>query len=172
MPERDKAVVRASADIIGAKVFDGLSQRPRGVRKDVWDCLNALVDMAYVKAVQGIDWKRILLTASVRHRELEDRDSGHASDLMGGLLNSDSDAVCPNCIVWALLSETTSGGSSDWSATRTDRLVDVKVPADWWYDWLYGEDGKGPGPAEAIRILSPLMIEAAGQVEVEPPEDE
>lgn len=168
MPERDKAVLRISADIIGAKVFDGLTQTPRGVKRELWEALQALVDMAYVKVVQTLDWNRILLTASARHVELVDRDGGHSTDIMFGI--DDDDPVCPDCIVWALLSETTSGGPS--SAYRhEDSLADVKLPADWWHAWLYGEDGDRD-PAESLRILFPLMTEAVEALEIVNPDDE
>lgn len=167
MPERDKAVLRISADIIGAKVFDGLTQAPRGVKRELWEVLQALVDMAFAKAVATIDWNRLLLTASNRHYELVERDDGHKSDLMGAM---DEDQICPNCIVWALLSETTSGGPS--SAYRhEDSLADVKLPADWWHAWLYGEDGDRD-PAESLRILFPLMVEAVEALEIANPDDE
>jgi hypothetical protein len=170
VPERDKAVAHISADIIGAKVFDGLTQTPRGMRRDLWQGLQALVDMQFVKTVQRLDWNRVLLMASNRHHELVERHPEHSSDLIGSRLD-DEDDVCPNCIVWALLSETTSGGPSG-SYRNDDALKDVPVPADWWHAWLYGEDGEGPGPEEIVRKLSPLMIEAAAEIKVEAPDDE
>lgn len=171
MPERDKAVAHISADIIGAKVFDGLTQTPRGMRRDLWQGLQALVDMQFVKTVQRLDWNRVLLTGSNRHAELTERNPEHASDLMGSF---GDDQICPNCIVWALLSETTSGGPGGGSyISREDALTrDVPVPADWWHAWLYGEDGEGPGPEEIVRKLSPLMVEAAAEIKVEAPDDE
>lgn len=170
MPERDKAVAHIAADIIGAKVFDGLTQTPRGMRRGPWEVLQALVDMQFVKTVQRIDWNRVLLTGSNRHHELSERDPSHKSDLIGSRL-SDDDDICPNCIVWALLSETTGGGGSG-TYRREDSLKDVPVPADWWHAWLYGEDGDGDGPAETLRKLMPLIIEAADEIKVDPPEDE
>jgi hypothetical protein len=126
--------------------------------------------MAFVKTVQQLDWNRVLLTGANRHAELSESDSGHKSDLMGAL---DDDQICPNCIIWALLSETTSGGPTG-AYRREDTLKDVKVPADWWHAWLYGDvgDPPRPGPAEAIRILMPLIIEAAEEIEVKPPEED
>lgn len=175
MPERDKAVERTAALVVGANpaTWDAITRRPAGMRKAEWQAFTVLVDMLYVHAVRHIDWNRVILTAHSRHIALtEATDNGgeehERSTLMSFVITDDRDAddgLCPECMREALLQETTMGSlHSEWVARPTARL-----PADWWHEWLNVE---GPGARATLEKLTPLILEAAERVTTTDPDED
>lgn len=173
MPERDKAVERISARIIGVdpEGMDPIIRRPRGLRKAEWQALTVLVDMLFMDTVRRIDWNRVMLTAHSRHVALTDDECEHEherSTLLAFVITDDreaDDGLCPECLEQALLQETTMGSlHSEWRAHPT-----AKVPADWWHEWLNVE---GPGARATLEKLTPLMLEAADRLTTTEPEED
>lgn len=176
MPERDKAVERAAALIVGAdsRTWDAIIRRPAGMRKAEWQALTVLVDMLYAYTVRHIDWNRVMVTANSRHIALIEAEEkgGEAherSELISFVITDErqaDDGLCPECLREALLQETTMGSlQSEWQARPTARLQ-----ADWWHEWLNVE---GPGARATLEKLAPIILEAADRVTTtDPDEDE
>lgn len=162
MPERDKAVLHVASIITDAKVFDGLmGGTPRGMRRKQWEGLQAIIDFLFMEIIEKVDWNRVLLTATTRHARMVELDPDHFTDrsMLGGWKadggGREDDGICPDCIIEALLSESTMGPKDDGTPTERHPL--------WRKEWL-----EEAGGAEGLlKSLAPTILRAAANGRLE-----
>lgn len=156
MPERDKAVLYVAGTLVDGEVPDPsnpvstlLGLQPRGVRRAQWQGLQAIIDYLLIEMLERINWSRVLLTAGSRHRRMEELHPDHATDsaMLSGLHKDDP--ICGDCIIEALMSESTMGPKEDGTPVERHPL--------WRKDWL----DEGGGAVEILKALAPRFIQAA-----------
>jgi hypothetical protein len=152
MPERDKAVLKVIELMLGDHPTDPIIGRPYAVKKSDWEGLQAMVDEAFVAVVEHIDWGRVLMTAQARHEALMDADKHPDPPEEGSLKDVYERAgVCPECIVSALLHESTMG--SLYSAWVQD--PDPERAPEWRTEWLEEAGGK----FALFQRMLPMILE-------------
>jgi hypothetical protein len=139
MPERDKAVRKIIGLALGDPPVDAIMGRPMSINKRDWEGMEAMVDEGFVIVVESIDWGRVLMTAQARHEALMDADK-HADPPESSSLKDvhERAGVCPECIVAALLHESTMG--SLYSGWVQD--PDPERDPEWRAEWLEAAGGR------------------------------
>lgn len=165
MPERDKIVLRVGRHLVGAEQGENtaltslLAMTPHGIRRAQWQGLQAILDYLLIEVIEHVDWKRVLLVAGSRHRELVEQDSSHATDdAMLGIGSGEEDPVCGVCLNEALLSESTMGPGKDGTPVERHPL--------WRKEWLE----EAGGAEQVVTDLFSIVLRAAanGHLEARP----
>lgn len=151
MPERDKAVRRMVEMTVGTRATDPITKRAPSVRKRDWEGLEAMMDEAFVEIVQTIDWGRVLMTAQARHEALTDADMHPDPPEHSALVDVDERAgLCPECVVNALLHESTLGSlHAEWKGNP-----DADQHPEWRDEWIEEAGGR---LATFQRVLPKIM---------------
>lgn len=122
MPERAKAVYAMANHLEGGISFNSIQEvaklGPLGSRREIpMDEYYERFDGAFVAAVDGINWNRVLLEATNRHMILQAEDSAHMWPDYG-------DEICPECLCEALLSSGYQRWEDEPTASRTRLSID------------------------------------------------
>lgn len=99
MPVRDRVTTAIAEEVVGGQVWNGLTGECKTMPTKAWNETRQIAEVLYERIVGRIDWPRVILEASARHYDLNDR--GQHKPLR---YNAHED-LCGDCVHQALLND-------------------------------------------------------------------